>query len=118
MILGVFQQHAVTAIYPGETREAGQVYRDWKNGYEVDLPGVNIQAGDTREEHDRADARIADFTLYTGTDIHVDAWDRIAFVYNGRRRVCELVGDPVLLTDPFGALDHQVVALAERKDGR
>lgn len=118
MILPFYQTTTVTALYPGETVENRQTYRDWENAYEVEIPGSRVEQGDTREEWERSSAALADFTAYLPQDVYVAAHDRLRFVYAGRERTCELEGEPVLLMDPLGILSHQVVALTERKAGR
>ena len=94
----------------------GSVITDWANPVEHDVPGCEIQGGDTREDHVRAAGRIAAFTVWTPLEADVNAGDRIRFVYAGRTYSgFQVDGDPVPLEDPIAGLGHLQLSIMKRE---
>lgn len=119
MILGMYQQQRAVLLRPGEKQRAGQTYSDWDNPLpEQPLVGLRIEQGDAREEMQREDSALADFTAWLPLESGVRHWHRLRFDYAGRTVECELDGDPVTYLDPLGLLSHAVASLIERKDAR
>ena len=104
----------VTVQRPGRRIVNGSVVSDWANPVEHDVPGCEIQGGDTREDHVRASGRVAQFTVFAPLDADIHADDRVKFTYAGRTFAgLEVDGDPVPLADPI--LGHVVVSLVKRE---
>lgn len=111
-----FAVHSLTVLRPATRVELGSVYEDWSAPpvpHVVD--GCHIQGGDTREDHVRADAQIAQFTVWAPIGADVTGHDRVAFTYAGRAYTdYEVDGDPVPLE--HGDQSHLLLHLSKRED--
>lgn len=104
----------VTVLRPGRRIVNGSVVSDWDSPVENEVPGCEIQGGDSREDHVRAAGRVASFTVFAPLEADIHAHDRVKFTYAGRSfEDLEVDGDPVPLADPV--LGHLLVSLVKRE---
>lgn len=114
MIPAVFARHTIEVQNPTYVEEHGTRYPVFNDGDPwTPIPNVYIENGDTSEDHDRADAQIADWTVYGDLGI-VDGDARIRFEFGGRQHVARVIGRPKYHDAGFG-LNHHAARLETRE---
>ena len=117
MSAGLYDVETVTVKRTGVIVDAGNEYPDPAGEQVVATsPGWAVQAGDMREEHDRADGHIAEFTLWGPLDVDVRENDTLDFTHAGELLTGYSVeGRPKRNPDPTGFDSHQQVAVIKRE---
>lgn len=114
---GMYDVETVTVKRAGSIVDAGNVYPDPAGPQPVSTSsGWAVQAGDMREEHDRADGHIAEYTLWGPLDVDVREDDELEFTHAGETLTGYKVdGRPRRNPDPTGFDPHQQVAVVKRE---
>ena len=115
---GLYDTETVIVKRAGTIVDAGNVYPDPAGAQPVGDPshGWAVQAGDMREEHERASGHIAEFTLWGPLDVDVREDDELDFTHAGEHLIGYKVdGRPRRNPDPTGFDSHQQVAVIKRE---
>lgn len=113
---GPYDTERVVFSRAGTIEDSGNTYPDPDNVTEIVAEGCAIEAGDTREEHERASGSVAEFTVWAPIELDVHEDDTATFDYAGRTFADYKVdGRPRLMPDPNGVESHQLISLVKRE---
>jgi hypothetical protein len=111
-----FDETPLTVLRARRVVRNGSLVLDWTNPVEHSTPPGSLEGGDSREDHDRAEGVEVEFSWNGPVEADIQAADRVRFEYAGRTfEDYHVIGQPRLMTDPFGLVGYQLVSLAKRE---
>jgi hypothetical protein len=109
-----FDVYTITVQRARKVVRNGSVYEDWTNPVEHTIPDCEIQGGDSREDHDRADGVEIAFRVWAPIEADLKSQDRVRFTYAGRNYTgYQVEGEPRVIADPL--LGHIRADLVKRE---
>ena len=116
---GMYDTETVTITRYGTIREGGNEYKNPEDKTEFTIEGCAVEAGDVREEHERASEQVAAFSVWAPIEFDVQGSAEASFTYAGRVwKDYQVDGDPRLMPDPNGLEAHQLISLIKRESIR